>query len=216
MPFCLRCGWLGKMTGTIAGRWLHMPRFGTTVLVEDKGLSLKRGGRLDRGFGAGRFWLAVQLSAAPQNKALLGGLQFAVLADYRVRRTVVFQVRLRGALELGNDALRENLTKFDAPLVKRIDLPDCALREDGVLVQCDQLAERFGREFFEKNGVRRAVTLEYAVRNKPIWRAFRLHLLGSFAERQGFALRADVGNQHVMVTPQRIQGFAEGNKIAGN
>src|SRR5215472_4238630 len=163
MSFRLRCCLLGKTTGTIAGRCLHVPRFAPLQRnghCRGQGSFLEARWRLDRGFGglalvAGCFWPALELSAEPQNKPLLGGLQFAVLADYRVRRTVVFQVRLRGALELGNDALRENLTKFDAPLVKRIDLPDCALREDRMLVQCDQLAERFGREFFEKNGVRR-------------------------------------------------------------
>ena len=54
----------------------------------------------------------------------------------------MLELGLRQALELGDDALRQNLAQLHAPLVEGIDLPDRALGEDAVLVERDELAER--------------------------------------------------------------------------
>src|SRR5262249_51385914 len=54
-------------------------------------------------------------------------LQLPVATDQTVCRTVVAEVGFGFALEFRNDALRENLAEFDAPLVERIDVPDDAL-----------------------------------------------------------------------------------------
>src|SRR5204862_7934378 len=67
-------------------------------------------------------------------------------ADERVRRAVVPERRLRRALELGDDALRELLPELDAPLVERVNVPDHALREHAVLVERDERPERLRRE----------------------------------------------------------------------
>ena len=65
-------------------------------------------------------------------------LELSIPANQVVRRAVVLQGGLGCAFEFRNDALRENLAEFHAPLVKRVDLPDRALREDAVLVERNQ------------------------------------------------------------------------------
>ena len=57
------------------------------------------------------------------------------------------RARARPALSSsGTIALGEHLPQLDAPLVERVDVPDGALREDAVLVERDELAERLRRE----------------------------------------------------------------------
>ena len=70
------------------------------------------------------------------------------------------------ALELGDDRLRQHLAQLHAPLVERVDVPDRALREDAVLVERDEAAERGRREPVREDRVRRAVALEDAVRHE--------------------------------------------------
>ena len=118
------------------------------------------------------------------------------------------------AFELGDDALRENFSELDAPLVERIDLPDGALGEDAVLVECHKFAESFGRELVKEDGVRRAVAFEDTMRNEPGGSAFGFDLLGGLAERESFGLGENVGQKNVMMMAERIQRFVEGNKIA--
>ena len=55
-------------------------------------------------------------------------LVLPVAADQVVRRTVMSPAPARLAFELRNNALRQHLAQFHAPLVERIDLPDGALR----------------------------------------------------------------------------------------
>src|SRR5438034_11214891 len=98
------------------------------------------------------------------------------------------EFRLSLALELRDNALRQHFTQLDAPLVKRVDVPDSALGEDRMFVESDQLAERFRREPVGEESVRRAVALEDPVRHKPIRRALGLDLLGGFAESQRLRL----------------------------
>jgi hypothetical protein len=61
-------------------------------------------------------------------------LELLVTADQVVGRTVMAELWLRLALELGDDALGQNLAEFDAPLIEGIDVPDGALGEHAVLV----------------------------------------------------------------------------------
>ena len=112
------------------------------------------------------------------------------------------------ALELGDDALREHLPELDPPLVERVDVPDHALGEDGVLVEGDEPAERGRREPVEQQRVRRAVALEDAVGHEPVGRALGLHLVRGLAERERLGLREDVREQDVVVAPER--GRADG------
>ena len=118
------------------------------------------------------------------------------------------------ALQFRDDALGQHLAQLHAPLIERADVPDGALGEDIVLVERDQLAERFRREPLGEDGVGRAVALEDPVRHEPIRHALGLDLLRRHAERQRLALRKDVGQQHVVVAPQRRQRLAEGDEVA--
>src|SRR5580698_9109307 len=70
----------------------------------------------------------------------------AVTADQTVRGTVMAEFGLRGVLNFRDDALCESLAKLNAPLVERVNSPDCTLREHAVLVEGNELAERFWRE----------------------------------------------------------------------
>src|SRR5690242_10867918 len=83
-----------------------------------------------------------------------------VAADQVVGRAVVRELRLALALELRDDPLGELLPQLDAPLVERIDVPDDTLRVDAVLVERDELAERFRRQPVSEDRVRRTVPLE--------------------------------------------------------
>src|ERR1051325_1275125 len=79
---------------------------------------------------------------------LISSPRFAhsVATDQGVRRAVVREVRLRLALELRDDPLRELLAELHAPLVEGIDVPHDALGEHAVLVERDQRAERLRRQ----------------------------------------------------------------------
>src|SRR2546430_5312385 len=86
--------------------------------------------------------------------------QLAIAADERVGRAVVRECWVRGALQLGNDPLRQDLAKLHAPLIERIDLPNGALSEHAVLVQRHQLAQHVGREALGHDDVGWPVPLE--------------------------------------------------------
>ena len=72
----------------------------------------------------------------------------------------MLELRRRLAFEFGNDALGKRFAQFDAPLVKRINVPDHALREDAVLVKRNKAAENFGSEPLGEDRVRRTVPFE--------------------------------------------------------
>ena len=81
-----------------------------------------------------------------------------------------------------DNALGQHFAEFHPPLVERVDVPDNALGKDGVLVECNKLAERCGRERLGQDRIRRTVSLENPVRHEPIRRTFGLHLLWRLAE----------------------------------
>src|ERR1700741_1790147 len=54
------------------------------------------------------------------------------------------------------------------------------------------------------------------MRNEPLRRAFSSHLFGSLAERQRFGLRADVGDQYVVMPAQWIKGLRKSDEVARN
>src|SRR5258706_10430240 len=75
----------------------------------------------------------------------LGLLMFPVAPDQGIRGTIVVKHGLYLAFNFGEHALGEHLAKLHPPLVEWIDLPDYALRKDGMLVERDELAEHFRR-----------------------------------------------------------------------
>src|SRR5882672_10177164 len=102
--------------------------------------------------------------------------QAAVAADQVVGRTIVAELGGGLARELGDDALRQYLAEFDAPLIEGIDVPDHALGEDAVLVERDQLSQRRRGQPVHQNGIGGSIAFKHAMRNKPIRRAFGLDL----------------------------------------
>src|SRR5271170_3602434 len=64
-----------------------------------------------------------------------GLLGFPVISDQVVGGTVVSKLRFFLALKFGDDALRQDFSQFDAPLVERVDVPDRALSKGGMLVK---------------------------------------------------------------------------------
>ena len=143
--------------------------------------------------------------------------ELAVAADQIVGRAVVLELRLGRALELGDDALGQDLAQLHAPLIEGIDLPDRALGEDAVLVEGDELAQGARRQACPAAGcVGRPVALEDPVRHQPVRRAFGLHLLGGLAEGQRLGLGEDIGQQHIVMAAQRVQGLGEADEVAGD
>jgi hypothetical protein len=77
---------------------------------------------------------------------------FCGSGDQSIRRAIVSQLWLGATLRFGNDALRKDLAQFNAPLIKRIDVPYDPLSEDAVLVERNQFAE---------NGVNRSIMIVF-------------------------------------------------------
>ena len=115
-----------------------------------------------------------------------------------------------------NNALGQYFAQFDAPLVKRVNAPDRTLGEDGVLIQGNELAQRFRRELLSEDRVRRAVALKDTVGPEPVRCAFGLDLFGRFAEGQRLALSEDIGEKYVMVPATRGERLLERDEITGN
>jgi hypothetical protein len=118
--------------------------------------------------------------------------------------------------EFRDDALGQNLAKLNAPLIERIDIPDRALREDAVFVECNQLAERGRCQLLQQNRVGRPVSFEHAMRNEPIGRPLNLDFVSRLAKCERFALRKDVGEQHVMLLAKLVECLVERDEVAGN
>ena len=94
----------------------------------------------------------------------------------------MLQGGIRRALNLCDDVLGQHLAELHAPLVEGVNLPDSALGEDRMLVESDQLAQRFRCETLRQNYIRGPVALKDAVRNQPVRRSLDLDLLRRLAE----------------------------------
>src|SRR5260370_9393322 len=119
-------------------------------------------------------------------------------------------------LNLGDDALRKRVAQLTPPLVERIDVPDHALGENGMFVQSHQLAEGFRRQLFSEDRVRWTITFEYPVGNEPLGSAFCLYLFRSLAERERLRLRANVGDQQIVVAAKWVERLRKSDEVAGD
>src|SRR3984957_5112529 len=117
------------------------------------------------------------------------------------------------ALKFGDDALRQDFTQLDAPLIERVDVPNYALSEYGMFVERYQFAQGFWSQAFRQEGIRRTIALEYAVGDQPLWRTLGFHLLRSLAKSQRFGLRANIGNQHVVMPAKRIESLRKRDEV---
>src|SRR5271167_1501404 len=94
------------------------------------------------------------------------------------------ELRFFFALQLRNDSLSQYLAQLDAPLIKGVDAPDGSLGKDRVLIESNQLAERFRCEPIVEDSVRRTVAFENPVRHEPIRRSLRFDLLRRLSKGQ--------------------------------
>jgi hypothetical protein len=99
----------------------------------------------------------------------------------------------------GNDALCQRLAQLDAPLIKRVDVPDHALREDNVFVKRDKFTENFWSEPHSENRVRGTVALEDSMWQEPIGGAFSFDFFRRFAKSQCFGLGQDVSYKYIVM-----------------
>src|SRR6266704_804110 len=126
------------------------------------------------------------------------------------------KLRLSGALEFGNNLVRQCFAEFYTPLVERVDVPDRALHEDFVLVQRDNFTQRFRRQAFREDSVGRTVTFTYAKWDLEGRAAFCRDLPGRFSEGQRLRLRDHVGNQEVVVRLEWVQSLVEPDEVTGD
>jgi len=77
-----------------------------------------------------------------------------------------------------DDELGESLPQLDAPLVKGIDVPDCALGKDAVLMEGDQFAQCVRRQPLGKDCGGRPVALENLVGCQPHRNALGQNFMG--------------------------------------
>src|SRR5262249_44779844 len=99
-------------------------------------------------------------------------------------------------------------------LIEGIDVPNCTLGKDTVLIERNQLAKSFGSQLLGEDDVRGTIAFEDAMRHKPVGSALGLHLLGRFAECESFGLRANVGDEQIVMATDYVQGLAKADKVA--
>src|SRR6516165_504876 len=109
---------------------------------------------------------------------------------------------------------RASFAGLHAPLVKRVDVPDRALRKNAVLIESDELAEHCGGQPLQKNRIGRTIALKGAVGHEPVRRSLGADFLWRLAEGERLALGEDVCKQHVMLLAHRVQRLGEGDEVA--
>ncbi len=107
------------------------------------------------------------------------------------------------ARQFRQDAVGQLFSQLHAPLIEGEDVQDCALGEYLVLVQRNQAAQAERSDFTQQDRVGRTVAFKHFERRHvfDLFRGFTLcrelgfHRLQRLAERQGFGLREEVGQQ---------------------
>ncbi len=104
-------------------------------------------------------------------------------------------------VEVLYDVLGEDFTELDAPLVEGEDIPNDALDENLLFVEGHEDAEHAGGQFIGDQRICRAVALEDHVRLEVriLGRAF----FEDSAEREGFRLGDEIGEQFLMMVSRR-------------
>src|SRR5262252_5715603 len=143
-------------------------------------------------------------------------LELAIPADQMIGRAVVAKSGLGFALELRDDLLGQELTEFDAPLIERVDVPDGALGEDAVLVECNQLSQGRRSQTIHHNSVGRSVTFEHAVWDEPVGGAVGLDLHAGLPESECLGLRKYIRQQHIVMPAKPVERLSEGDEVTRN
>lgn len=137
----------------------------------------------------------------------------AIALDESVRRAIMSQLRLSGALQFWNDAVRQYLAQFNAPLIKGIDIPDGALYEDFVFVESNNLAQHVGGQARGQDGVGWMIPFKGAMCYLEGWYTISSDLFSSLAEGEGLGLRKEVCHQEIMMGFDWIERLTEANEV---
>ena len=92
-------------------------------------------------------------------------MQIPQMRHEALRRAIPFRC-LVFPFDDRQQAGRQFLAQFDAPLIEGVDIPDRRLDEDAMLIERDKPAERRGIEFPVGDGDRRAVAGKDAMRRQ--------------------------------------------------
>ena len=128
----------------------------------------------------------------------------------------MLEVRIVFAFEFWNDPLRKQLAELNSPLIERINVPNRALRENGVFVKSNETAERCGGEPLGQDGVGWPISFKYPMRDQPFRRTFGRDFIGCLPESERFGLGRDVGHQNIVMAADWVEGLGKGDKIARN
>src|SRR5437660_11088330 len=92
-------------------------------------------------------------------------VQPAIALDKSIGRAVMGWSGLSSALKFRDDPVCQYFAEFDAPLVERIDVPDCALDKNLMLIECNQLAQYLRCQPCGEDGICWAIPLKSTVWN---------------------------------------------------
>ena len=111
----------------------------------------------------------------------------------------MFQWLAAFILQLLLDAACEHFAEFDAPLIERIDLPDCPLRKNTLLIKSDKGAEGVGCEALGKYRIGGTITLKTAMRAKPVRDTFGFDFIFRFSKSKRLGLGKQIRHEEFMV-----------------
>ncbi len=117
----------------------------------------------------------------------------------------MIQVRLKIALKLRYYLLGKRFSKLNAPLIKRVNLPEDTLCKNTVLIQGDKLAQNRWSEPFGKDHAGWPVPFKNLVRGQPVRDSIRLYFFECFTKSQCLSLGYDICQQHFVMPPQGIE-----------
>jgi len=133
-------------------------------------------------------------------------------------RTAIMALRQTRLIKLALDLLRETLAQLDTPLIKGVDIPDCALGKCKVLIINDQRAKRSGGNLLRKDTGRRSVAQERFMLQEHLGRILCFQLCFVFADHERFGLSEEIGGKHllVFVVGDWVVGFGGEDEVRGD
>ena len=121
-------------------------------------------------------------------------------------------------IEVLKDILCQDFTQLNAPLIEGVDIPDDALGEDFVLIECHEHTEGIGIQFVADNGIGRSIAFEGLLSSEGIADTglFGLDLCGGLTKSQCFGLSNEVRQQLAMMIANWGLRTAETDEIGRN
>ena len=123
---------------------------------------------------------------------------------------------LAARLQLRDDARRQYLAEFHAPLVKTVDRPHRALGKYAMLIKSHEAAEALRGERIRQNDIGWPVSLHHPERYLESGSSLCRKFLGRLAECQPLGLREEIGHQEIVMLPILAERPTEADEIAWN